>query len=1455
MADQSKDVELRIRARDYSQKTLGQLTKIIGTLTDVMTEQQAAAERGEGSNKDLAATYQRLEDAGKQLLKLDALTKLFERQRKAVEDAAKATEEAKNKQAALADELSKVETLTKKQQKSLETATKQAERAAKAEETRRTTLSRTADEMKRYGIDTANASQAQSQFSSKVAQVNAALERQSKAMDTLPAASRAAKLQQEANAQLAAQQQATAQQVIEARKKAAAEREAASQVVQALQRQADQALATARGYQSLGRVVVKSTDDQSRYAQSLQQIISPAAAARSTLSGVEKQVADLSSEITRGGKNIKDGAAKLKELGAAQASLLNMGRGIDAYRLQVAVVRESRASYVAAREEVKNLAAQMKAAGTDAGGLGAKLNAAQQNLKAAANALRNATQSARDSREALRQAGINTSQLSAAQERLTATANRTVTSAQQVSAALRQQQQAGKGATSMFKSLSDGGRESLSIFQRLRGEVLALATAYVGVQGTINLAGGAVDAYKMRQQAMIKIASYVGESTEAQTAEWEYLIGISNKLGLSISDTAQSYTKFAVAANSVGVSLQETKYVYEAVAKASRAYGLGADDINGVFRALEQMYSKGQVYAEELRQQLGERLPGAVSIFAQGMGISVEEMNKRLERGLVTAEDEMTNFARRLGALTSPGAEAASAGVQAAEARLQSAMVLFKLAIADSGFIEHYAKMLERLTAFLNSAEGQMAAAKLGEAFSQVADAVVYLAENLDTVKEIIIAIGLFKFGQMLVGMAIGVTKLVGKVKLLTAATFELEASLLAANTATGFLRAGLLRLIPIFGLVLASWAIGEWAYETSETFQTVMDYVGLYLRGAIELLGTLIATIPESLKDAARGAAHVFKGMFSDQGEFVSNTAKLWDDLSKSWADAQDKMDRKHAASTNYRMGLVNTEFTGWMAKIDELNRKQLSPSGVTGGFADMFGAQTQAPPLTRPGFQYTEDPGGGSTAASREVARLTKEYEKLGLAADKAAKAAREALVRKDLPGRLQLIDEEFAPRYAEASKVGGEAGKQLVAQLDAIVAKRKEIERLEFENATKGAANDNKRANALLSLRNQYQQLEASLGQREAKVDTTKTFAQRMAADLAKVSVQYDQLIAKAKKLGDQKLVNQFEDLKKQNLELATLKARTDELKRLEDDVNSQLEIKRSRLQEINALREAGVISENEQVARTVALYNEQNGAIAASVDNLEAFARTMQSSMTAEQFARINAEIASMRAGMKDITGTYDQWDTMVVQGVLDGMSTSLETVASNLVDVFHGTMSIGEAFKNLGQVVQKFFADFLLKIAQAILQQMLLNALAGAGWGGVSSAATAMGGVSSAAAPVPVKHSGGIVGGRANRTRDVSPNWFANAPRFHDGGLPGLKRDEVPTILQKGEQVLSKDDPNNILNSAGKQAAGQTQPTPIKIVNTFDASDVVSQGLSTAAGEQAIINVVRSNRSAIKNLLK
>ena len=33
--------------------------------------------------------------------------------------------------------------------------------------------------------------------------------------------------------------------------------------------------------------------------------------------------------------------------------------------------------------------------------------------------------------------------------------------------------------------------------------------------------------------------------------------------------------------------------------------------------------------------------------------------------------------------------------------------------------------------------------------------------------------------------------------------------------------------------------------------------------------------------------------------------------------------------------------------------------------------------------------------------------------------------------------------------------------------------------------------------------------------------------------------------------------------------------------------------------------------------------------------------------------------------------------------------------------------------------------------------------------------------------------------------------FANAPRMHSGGWAGIKPDEVPAILQRGERVLSR----------------------------------------------------------------
>lgn len=52
------------------------------------------------------------------------------------------------------------------------------------------------------------------------------------------------------------------------------------------------------------------------------------------------------------------------------------------------------------------------------------------------------------------------------------------------------------------------------------------------------------------------------------------------------------------------------------------------------------------------------------------------------------------------------------------------------------------------------------------------------------------------------------------------------------------------------------------------------------------------------------------------------------------------------------------------------------------------------------------------------------------------------------------------------------------------------------------------------------------------------------------------------------------------------------------------------------------------------------------------------------------------------------------------------------------------------------------------------------------------------------------HQGGVVGAQSGGTRAVSPAVFAYAPRYHGGGVAGLRAGEVPAILQRGEGIFT-----------------------------------------------------------------
>ena len=122
------------------------------------------------------------------------------------------------------------------------------------------------------------------------------------------------------------------------------------------------------------------------------------------------------------------------------------------------------------------------------------------------------------------------------------------------------------------------------------------------------------------------------------------------------------------------------------------------------------------------------------------------------------------------------------------------------------------------------------------------------------------------------------------------------------------------------------------------------------------------------------------------------------------------------------------------------------------------------------------------------------------------------------------------------------------------------------------------------------------------------------------------------------------------------------------------------------------------------------------------------------------------------------------------------------LGQTLTQAFSGAESAFRSFIETGKLdfrgmVRSILADLaVLQFRRAVLGP-IANALAGAfGGGGAVTAA--------------VSHAGGMVG-LSGHTRSVPAAIFAAAPRMHAGGWAGLRPDEVPTILQRGERVLNR----------------------------------------------------------------
>lgn len=200
----------------------------------------------------------------------------------------------------------------------------------------------------------------------------------------------------------------------------------------------------------------------------------------------------------------------------------------------------------------------------------------------------------------------------------------------------------------LTENFKRGTNQVKAAFRSMQMQILTFAAALgAGGLGLTNLVSRFIDVARETNRVTTALKNVSG--TMSQYADnQKYLLDLAKKYGLEINALTANYAKFTAAASISGMSMINQRKVFESVSRACTAFGMSADDSNGVMLALSQMMSKGKISSEELRLQMGERLPVALQAMAKAAGVSVAGLDKLLKQGKLMSKDVLPKFAEAL---------------------------------------------------------------------------------------------------------------------------------------------------------------------------------------------------------------------------------------------------------------------------------------------------------------------------------------------------------------------------------------------------------------------------------------------------------------------------------------------------------------------------------------------------------------------------------------------------------------------------------------------------------------------------------------------------------------------------------------------------------------------------------------------------------------------------------------
>lgn len=334
--------------------------------------------------------------------------------------------------------------------------------------------------------------------------------------------------------------------------------------------------------------------------------------------------------------------------------------------------------------------------------------------------------------------------------------------------------------------------------------------------------------------------------------------------------------------------------------------------------------------------------------------------------------------------------------------------------------------------------------------------------------------------------------------------------------------------------------------------------------------------------------------------------------------------------------------------------------------------------------------------------------------------------------------------------------------------------------------------------------------------------------------------------------------------------------------EEDINRIIAERNTQVQTYNNLAQTGAITLAEAQDRVAAAYAKTTPEILEAVAALEKLIGSTDTAkyLSANQLDLLTAKAQQFRAEARYVDPLVTRIETGVTQAFSSSAVSGIQDVTKAIAEAATQTGKWGDVMRSVGNLALNVLSSIAQAVAKAIFEiyaaraasALVSGASSGAGilgtLGKLFGLAGAVGGAVGGFVPslpvagavgtvgVPglsaasfmVSHNGGIVGTSGPRFAGPA-DWFANAPRYHSGGMVGLRPDEQAAVLQKGEEVLSKDSPRNRMNGGGAN-----QDVNIRNVLLFDET-ALAGALATPAGERVVLNIVKRNAASVRQMVR